>query len=297
MNTRIQINVFITIIKHADMAIHQGCHPIHLQRGEKIKRHAFNHISTNHVHTTRSSAMNQLSHSAMKIKSTGAGRNHLIPCSSWRCHHTRFMQLPSDGITSGLDAWAIGSDATDVDTFVWLDLGGEGSMRDGLVSKQDVDLVVSGFSGPVPDITGAITLVEAVNLGFTWPLNGEPQASGPGITGVNGEVCGAVGNASTQTGAISLDLASISLGLLKLLIFNSIHCEWAARDLLVGEGHMDLMRSNLIWRELSRKAVHSFIDLGSHDLACGADDGHLTGTLARPRGDDVKLLLLAYWDI
>lgn len=46
-----------------------------------------------------------------------------------------------------------------------------------LVGKLDVDDVISGFSGAVGNLTGAVLLVLCVDVHFTGPFNGEAQAA------------------------------------------------------------------------------------------------------------------------
>lgn len=46
-----------------------------------------------------------------------------------------------------------------------------------LVSKLDVDDVISWFSGAVGDLAGTILLVLSVNVHFTGSLNGKAQAT------------------------------------------------------------------------------------------------------------------------
>lgn len=46
-----------------------------------------------------------------------------------------------------------------------------------LVSKLDVDDVISWFSGAVGDLAGAILLVLSVNVHFAGAFNGEAQAT------------------------------------------------------------------------------------------------------------------------
>lgn len=46
-----------------------------------------------------------------------------------------------------------------------------------LVSKLDVDDVISRFSGAVSDLTGSVLLVLSVDVYFTGTLNGQAQAT------------------------------------------------------------------------------------------------------------------------
>lgn len=53
------------------------------------------------------------------------------------------------------------------------DVGHEGAVLDVLVITDDVDSVVTGLSGPVAHITGAITLIITLNFGLGWAFDGE----------------------------------------------------------------------------------------------------------------------------
>lgn len=46
-----------------------------------------------------------------------------------------------------------------------------------LVSKLDVDDVISWFGGAVGDLAGSVFLVLSVDVHFAWSLNGQAQAT------------------------------------------------------------------------------------------------------------------------
>lgn len=53
------------------------------------------------------------------------------------------------------------------------DVGNEGAVFDVLIVTNDMDGIVTGLSGPVAHITGAIALIIAFNFSLGWAFNGE----------------------------------------------------------------------------------------------------------------------------
>lgn len=57
------------------------------------------------------------------------------------------------------------------------DVGNKGAVFDVLVITNDMDSIVTGLSGPIAHITGAITLIIAFNFSLRWAFNREAWAT------------------------------------------------------------------------------------------------------------------------
>ncbi len=110
------------------------------------------------------------------------------------CEWRRFVDL------SSLQPWSASSDLAGVKDR--LHHGFEWRTRDVSISKQDVDGILSRLSGQIRHRARSVSIVLALNLGFTRTLHSQPETPCTCTFGVDGKWSGFTHNTSLQARAV-----------------------------------------------------------------------------------------------
>ena len=211
--------------------------------------------------------------------------HHSIPC-----HLVVFR-------TGWLDSWSGYFHSAHIHPLAGHNLALERRSGDGLIGKQDIDNILAGLCWPITDITGAVSLVKALNLRLGWSLNGQSQSTTTGLAGIDGELGGGVGSTTVKSRSVRLHFSGVANHRSRGLIRNSFHDPGRSGHGLTSERNLDGVGTRLERGEFGREAVDRFVHSCGHDLTSRANDGHLDVTLTGSSSDDVKVDFFSDWDL